>query len=78
MGVGAGHAGIGAHPVVGVAGALLGGQDGQQRRQGVDGPALPRRKMQLLAVQLEVVSGFGLAPARTIAFPLHPQVEQFK
>ena len=57
---------------------MLGRQDGQKCGKGVNGPALPRRKMQLLAVQLEVVSGFGLAPARTIAFPLYPKVKQFK
>lgn len=64
---------------MGVRRPLLGGQKGQQRREGIDGEALSRRKRQVLAPKLEVVSRTVIADHLSIGPDyLHPEVVQFK
>src|SRR4051812_25900487 len=57
MGIRAGDLRIRRHPVVGMRGALLRGQERQQGGQRIDREALARRQMEHLPFELEEVAG---------------------
>jgi hypothetical protein len=61
MRIGTGDFRIGAHPIVGIGDALLGRQQGQQGRQGLQLAALPGRQFEHFAVQFEIIPESGTA-----------------
>src|SRR5260370_32254281 len=73
--VGTGDFGIGRHPVAGISLALLRRKERQQGRQRIDRKRLSRRKRQILARDLEVVTDLVMADhARSACNYLDAQV----